>query len=90
MRMVRLPRTLGPKSTTPSILEISAASLGRRASNNSATRGRPPVMSLVLEALRGVLAIRVPATILSPSPTTMWAPDGDGVVGERLALVARR
>ena len=47
MRMQRLPRTLAPKSTMPSILEISAASFGRRASNNSATRGRPPVMSFV-------------------------------------------
>ena len=56
-----------PKSTMPSILEISAASFGRRASNSSATRGRPPVMSLVLEVLRGVLAMSVPATILSPS-----------------------
>ena len=67
MTMQRLPRTLAPKSTMPSILEISAASLGRRASNNSATRGRPPVMSLVLDVLRGVLAMSVPATILSPS-----------------------
>ena len=48
----------------PSILEISAASFGRRASNSSATRGRPPVMSLVLAVLRGVLAISVPATNL--------------------------
>ena len=86
--MVRLPRTLGPKSTTPSILEISAASLGRRASNNSATRGRPPVMSLVLEDLRGVLAMRVPATILSPSLDDDVGAGGDGVVGDRLALVA--
>ena len=62
----------------PSILEISAASFGRRASNNSATRGRPPVMSLVLDVLRGVLAINVPATILSPSLTTMCAPEGIG------------
>ena len=40
MRMQRLPRTLAPKSTMPSILEISAASLGRRASKSSATRGQ--------------------------------------------------
>ena len=58
MRMQRLPRTLGPKSTMPSIFEISDASFGRRASNNSATRGRPPVMSFVFELLRGVLAIK--------------------------------
>jgi hypothetical protein len=76
--MQRLPRTLAPKSTTPSIFEISAASLGRRASNSSATRGKPPVMSFVFEVLRGVFAMSVPATILSCSPTTMCAPEGIG------------
>jgi hypothetical protein len=35
-------------------------------------------LALVLEVLRGVLAISVPATILSPSATTIWAPDGIG------------
>jgi hypothetical protein len=43
-----------PISTTPSIFAISAASFGRRASKSSATRGRPPVMSLVFAILRGV------------------------------------
>ena len=76
--MQRLPRTLGPKSTTPSILAISAASLGRRASKSSATRGKPPVMSLVLLVLRGVLAIKAPAGIFAPSWTTIWAPEGMG------------
>ena len=53
----RLPRTEASKiSTMPSMRAISAASFGRRASKSSATRGRPPVMSLVLDALRGVLA----------------------------------
>ena len=66
-RCLRLPRTVPPISTMPSIFEISAASFGRRASNNSATRGRPPVMSLVLATLRGVLASNAPARILSPS-----------------------
>ena len=78
MTTQRLPRTLAPKSTNPSILEISEASFGRRASNNSATRGRPPVMSLVLDMRRGVFAISVPATIFSSSLTTMCAPDGMG------------
>ena len=63
---LRLPRTVPPISTMPSILAISAASFGRRASKSSATRGRPPVMSLVLAILRGVLARRWPAwTFLS-------------------------
>ncbi len=53
---LRLPRTVPPISTMPSIFAISAASFGRRASNSSATRGRPPVMSLVFAILRGVLA----------------------------------
>ena len=35
---------------------------GRRASKNSATRGRPPVMSLVFAILRGVFASSVPAS----------------------------
>ena len=34
----------------PSILAISQRPFGRRASNNSATRGRPPVMSFVFAA----------------------------------------
>ena len=46
-------------------------------------------MSLVLEVLRGVLAIRVPATILSPSFTTMCAPEGIGIIGHELALIVQ-
>jgi hypothetical protein len=42
----------------PSISLITAGSFGRRASNNSATRGKPPVMSRVLPAPRGILAIK--------------------------------
>jgi hypothetical protein len=46
---------------------VDLGDLGRvlrtAASNNSATRGRPPVMSFVFDCLRGVLAINVPATI---------------------------
>ena len=53
-----------PISTMPSIFAISAASFGRRASNSSATRGRPPVMSLVLATLRGVFASNAPAANL--------------------------
>ncbi|MNT75147.1 hypothetical protein D3C72_2140200 [compost metagenome] len=43
-----------------------AKSFGRRASNSSATRGRPPVMSRVLDDSRGIRA--------STSPALTWAP----------------
>ena len=39
---------------------------GWRASNSSATRGRPPVMSLVRRLLRGVFASMAPASTSSP------------------------
>src|SRR5213079_1592232 len=52
----RLPRLISPNRTTPSTSEIVAGSFGRRASNSSATRGRPPVMSRVLYASRDTLA----------------------------------
>ena len=45
-----------PKETVPVISARRPASLGDRASNNSATLGRPPVISLVLEASCGILA----------------------------------
>ena len=48
---LRLPRTVPSNETMPSMRDISAASFGRRASNSSATRGRPPVMSLVFGRL---------------------------------------
>ena len=44
----RLPRLISPNFTAPSISDIVAGSFGRRASNSSATRGSPPVMSRVL------------------------------------------
>ena len=51
---------MSPNRTTPSISEIVAGSFGRRASNSSATRGRPPVMSRVLYASRGILVTVTP------------------------------
>ena len=42
---------------------MTAWSFGLRASNSSATRGRPPVMSLVLVVSRGILAMTSPASI---------------------------
>ena len=44
---LRLPLVSLPKETIPSISLITAESLGLRASKSSATRGRPPVISLV-------------------------------------------
>ncbi len=57
----------------PSILEISAASFGWRASNSSATRGRPPVMSLVFAASRGVFARSMPGETFMPFVTITMA-----------------
>jgi len=71
---LRLPRTVPANETMPSMRAISAASFGRRASNSSATRGRPPVMSLVLEAWRGVLASSAPGEMWSLSATTIAHP----------------
>ena len=41
----RLPRLILPIVTSPSISETTAGFDGLRASNNSVTRGRPPVIS---------------------------------------------
>ena len=51
----------------PSISEMTANSLGLRASNNSATRGRPPVMSLVLVVSRGIFAMTSPGELPNAS-----------------------
>ena len=65
--IVRLPRRFSPRiSTTPSTSAITAGSFGFRASKISVTRGRPPVMSLIPDASRGVLATTVPAAIVWP------------------------
>ena len=58
---LRLPLVSLPKETMPSISVMTANSFGLRASNSSATRGRPPVMSLVLVVSRGILAMTSPA-----------------------------
>ena len=75
-KISRLPRLMSPKATTPSISEIVAGSFGRLASNSSATRGRPPVMSRVLYASREIFATVTPASTFSPSSTVSWAPSG--------------
>jgi len=50
----RLPRLIFPKDTTPSISDTTAGLEGLRASNNSVTRGRPPVISPAFADLRGI------------------------------------
>src|SRR6516162_8292774 len=49
------------------ISAMIAASFGRRASNSSATRGRPPVMSRVLALSVGIRAMTSPGFTSSPS-----------------------
>jgi len=49
---------------------------GFRASNSSATRGRPPVMSLVLVDSRGILARMSPWKTSAPSLRSKCAPTG--------------
>ena len=48
-----------------------AWSFGRRASNSSATRGRPPVMSRVLALVTEIRAITSPARTLAPGSNEM-------------------
>ena len=72
----RLPLVSLPKETMPSISLMTANSFGLRASKSSATRGRPPVMSLVLVVSRGILAMMSPADTLCPSSTFRCAPTG--------------
>ena len=72
----RLPRESGPNEIVPSISETIAKSFGLRASNSSATRGRPPVMSFVLVVSRGIFASTSPAATSWPSVTARFAPTG--------------
>ena len=53
----------------PEFSAITAKSFGFLASNNSATLGNPPVISLVLDAAWGVLAKISPAWTSAPSDT---------------------
>ena len=53
-----------------------AKSLGLRASKSSATRGSPPVMSLVLAVSRGIFASTSPAATSAPRVTARLAPTG--------------
>ncbi len=55
---------------------MTAGSRGLRVSKSSTTRGRPPVMSLVLVVSRGIFASTSPGCTSSPSATIKWAREG--------------
>ena len=84
---MRLPRFFSESSSTvPSISAMTAGSFGLRASKISVTRGRPPVMSCVPDASRGVLATSVPAVIDLAFVDFQVGPFGHVVEVENLAV----
>ena len=76
MMISRLPRLILPNETSPSISETTAGFDGFRASNNSVTRGRPPVISPALPTALGILIRISPALTAAFSFTTICAPTG--------------
>ena len=72
----RLPLLILPKEIIPSISDTTAGLEGLRASNNSVTLGRPPVISAVPPATLGILTKISPPVTLSPSFTIICAPTG--------------
>ena len=74
--MTRLPFTMPLKDTRPPTLASTDGFLGLRASNSSPTRGRPPVMSLVLTLSRSSFAMIRPAFTFSPSSMLRYALPG--------------
>src|SRR5665213_4400197 len=81
---------MSPKRTTPSASEMVAGSFGLRASNNSATRGRPPVMSRVLYASRLIFAMIVPGVTLIAIVDDQLRTDGDHEVADTLIRTTLR
>jgi hypothetical protein len=61
MTSLTLPFVSFPKEIIPVSSDRTAASLGFLASKRSATLGRPPVISFVFEATKGILANTSPA-----------------------------
>ena len=68
------PLNSEPNSIVPEMSAICAAFVGFLASNNSATRGRPPVISFVLVVSLCTFERGEPTSTLSPSFTIMLAP----------------
>ncbi len=71
-----LPLVSLPNDTVPVTSARMPASLGERASNSSATRGRPPVMSRVFDTSCGMRASTSPTCTCCPSRTAITAPTG--------------
>ncbi len=69
-----LPLVSLPNDTVPVTSASMPASFGERASNSSATRGRPPVMSRVFEVSCGMRASTSPTATCWPSFTVMSEP----------------
>ena len=95
----RLPLVSLPKLTVPLLSARIAESFGLRASNRSATRGKPPVMSRVFEDSCGIRAMTSPTDTFDPSSRLTMAPAGSAytagmsvfakVTSLPLALVSR-
>ena len=71
-----LPLVSLPNDTVPVTSASMPASFGERASNSSATRGRPPVMSRVFCDSSGMRARISPTPTCWPSRTVISAPTG--------------
>ena len=69
-----LPFVSLPNDTVPVTSASMPASFGERASNSSATRGRPPVMSRVFDVSCGIRASTSPTATCWPSFTVMIEP----------------
>ena len=69
-----LPFVSLPNDTVPVTSASMPASFGERASNSSATRGRPPVMSRVFDVSCGIRASTSPTATSWPSLTVMIEP----------------
>ena len=69
-----LPLVSLPNDTVPVTSASMPASFGERASNSSATRGRPPVMSRVFDVSCGIRASTSPTPTCWPSFTVMIEP----------------
>ena len=73
-----LPLVSLPNDTVPVTSASRPASFGERASKSSATRGRPPVMSRVLDDSCGMRASTSPTFTSWPSFTVMMRADLEG------------
>ena len=75
-----LPLVSLPNETVPVIFARTAASLGERPSNSSATLGKPPVISRVFCDSIGIRARTSPDLTAWPSFTVISAPNCSPIV----------